>query len=139
MTEPNADPTGQTIGGQLIVDSTHSYADLDELIVNHVQAMARRVEELMAHEKFKHGSEDELRRFITSSGYPGTHLQFPDLFLKNFLAANPAKSMYGFTLNRKRPGHFSLCFLANKNSAVQTWVRAVFTSAYIGVNIRSSL
>jgi hypothetical protein len=25
--------------------------------------MARRVEELMAHEKFKHGSEDELREF----------------------------------------------------------------------------
>lgn len=61
VTEPNADPTGQTIGSQLIVDSTHSYADLDELIVNHVQAMARRVEELMAHEKFKHGTEDELR------------------------------------------------------------------------------
>jgi transcription elongation factor SPT6 len=39
------------------------YADLDELIVNHVQAMARRVEELMAHEKFKHGSEDDLREF----------------------------------------------------------------------------
>lgn len=61
VTEPNADPTGQTTGGQLIVDSTHSYADLDELIVNHVQAMARRVEELMAHEKFKNGSEDDLR------------------------------------------------------------------------------
>jgi transcription elongation factor SPT6 len=61
VTELNADPTGQTVGGQLIVDSTHSYADLDELIVNHVQAMARRVEELMAHEKFKHGSEDDLR------------------------------------------------------------------------------
>jgi len=61
VTEPNADPTGQTIGSQLIVDGTHSYADLDELIVNHVQAMARRVEELMAHEKFKHGTEDELR------------------------------------------------------------------------------
>jgi transcription elongation factor SPT6 len=40
---------------------THSYADLDELIVNHVQTIARRVEELMAHERFKHGSEDELR------------------------------------------------------------------------------
>lgn len=64
--EPNADPTGQTIAGQLIVDSTHSYADLDELIVNHVQAMARRVEELMAHERFKHGSEDDLRKFELS-------------------------------------------------------------------------
>jgi transcription elongation factor SPT6 len=63
VTELNADPTGQTVGGQLVVDSTHMYADLDELIVNHVQAMARRVEELMAHEKFKHGSEDDLREF----------------------------------------------------------------------------
>ena len=44
------------------MDSTHSYVDLDELIVNHIQAMARRVEELMAHEKFKHGSEDDLRK-----------------------------------------------------------------------------
>jgi len=51
-----------------------------------------------------------------------------DLFLKNFLAANPAKSMYGFTLNRKKPGHFNLCFLANKNSIVQTWVRNGTTS-----------
>ncbi|KAG6851027.1 hypothetical protein H0H93_004514 [Arthromyces matolae] len=112
VTEPNADPTGQTTG-ELIVDSAHRYADLDELMVNHVQAMARRCEELMAHEKFKHGPEDELH-----------------LFLKNFLAANPAKSMYGFTLNRKRPGHFNLCFLANKNSAVQTWPVRVAPEAY---------
>jgi len=45
----------------LFVDDKHQYADLDELIVNHVQATARKVEELMAHEKFKQGSEDELR------------------------------------------------------------------------------
>lgn len=66
VVEPNADPTGQTIGSQLIVDGTHSYADLDELIVNHVQAMARRVEELMNHEKFKAGSEDDLRQSLVS-------------------------------------------------------------------------
>ena len=63
VTEPRADPMGQTTGGQLIVDANHSYSDLDELIVNHVQAMARRVEELMAHEKFKQGSEEDLREF----------------------------------------------------------------------------
>ena len=59
--EPNADPSGQSVGNKLIVDQQHQYSDLDELIVNHVQAMARKVEELMAHEKFKAGSEDELR------------------------------------------------------------------------------
>ena len=62
VTERNADPTGQNVGGQLVVDPTHVYADLDELIVNHVQATARRVEELMAHEKYKHGTEDDLRK-----------------------------------------------------------------------------
>jgi hypothetical protein len=45
-----------------VVDSLHVYSDLDNLIVNHVQAVARRVVELVAHEKFNHGSEDELRR-----------------------------------------------------------------------------
>ncbi|KAF4578811.1 Transcription elongation factor spt6 [Pleurotus pulmonarius] len=113
VTEINPDPTGQTLSGQLMVDSKHTYADLDELIVNHVQAMARKVEELMAHDRFKAGTEDELH-----------------LFLKNYLAANPAKSMYGFTLNRKKPGHFNLCFLANKKSAVQSWPVRVTPQAY---------
>ncbi|KAL4067952.1 SH2 domain-containing protein, partial [Scleroderma citrinum] len=100
-------------GPVLLVDDKHQYADLDELIVNHVQAIARKVEELMAHEKFKHGPEDELH-----------------LSLKNFVAANPAKSAYGFTLNRRRPGHFNLCFLANKNSTVQTWPVRVTPESY---------
>jgi transcription elongation factor SPT6 len=43
------------------VDNAHSYADLDELIVNHVQAMARRAEDLKRHDRFKYGTEDELR------------------------------------------------------------------------------
>lgn len=62
--EINANPNsnGQTIEGQLWVDNNHIYADLDELIVNHVQAMARKVEELMAHEKYKAGTEDDLRK-----------------------------------------------------------------------------
>ncbi|TFK29990.1 transcription elongation factor SPT6 [Coprinopsis marcescibilis] len=113
VVDRNSDPSGQTVGGQLYVDANHVYSDLDELIVNHIAAMARKVEDLMAHEKFKNGTEEELH-----------------LFLKNFLAANPTKSMYGFALNRKRPGHFILCFLANKNSNVQTWPVRVTPEAY---------
>lgn len=64
VVEPNADPSGQNIGGQLIVDGKYEFADLDELIVNHVKAMSRRVEELMAHEKFKK-DDDELRESIS--------------------------------------------------------------------------
>ncbi|KAF8921228.1 SH2 domain-containing protein [Mucidula mucida] len=113
VTDSNPDPSGQALGGQLVVDAQHIYSDLDELIVNHVQAMVRRVEELMNHERFKAKSEDELHQF-----------------LKQQLAANPAKSMYGFTLNRKRPGHFTLCFLANKQAAVQSWPVRVTPEAY---------
>ncbi|KAI0683701.1 transcription elongation factor SPT6 [Cytidiella melzeri] len=113
VVDADADPTGQTVGTRLIVDSTHQYSDLDELIVNHVQAMNRKVEELMMHEKFKPGNEEELF-----------------LFLKNFVAANPSKSAYGFSLSRRRPGHFSLCFLANKNSTVNTWFVRVTPEAY---------
>lgn len=79
----------------------------------------------MAHEKFKAGPEDELRKSRFAPRLQcGTANFFRDLFLKNFVKANPSKSAYGFTLNRRKPGHFNLCFLANKNSAVQTWVRS---------------
>ncbi|EIN07299.1 transcription elongation factor Spt6 [Punctularia strigosozonata HHB-11173 SS5] len=113
VVELNAEQTGGAGSRFVIENGKYEFSDLDELIVNHVQAMARRVEELMAHEKFKAGAEEELH-----------------LFLRNFVAANPSKSAYGFTLNRKRPGHFNLCFLANKISSVQTWPVRVAPEAY---------
>lgn len=70
--DENADPNLQTVGNCLVVDNgktKQTFSDLDELIVNYVQAMARKAEELMAHEKFKAGTEDELRmhfRFCSS-------------------------------------------------------------------------
>jgi transcription elongation factor SPT6 len=66
VTEPYADPTGQTVSNELIVDATHHYADLDELLVNHVKAINKKVEDLMNHEKFKAGSADELRKQLTT-------------------------------------------------------------------------
>lgn len=64
-----------------------------------------------------------------------------DIYLKNYVAANPSKSMYGFTLDRKRPGHFKLCFLANSKSVVTSWPVKVVPEAYelfdakaVGVN-----
>lgn len=67
VTDLNPDPSGQALGGQLVVDAQHIYSDLDELIVNHVQAMVRRVEDLMNHERFKAKSEDELRKYSDTS------------------------------------------------------------------------
>ncbi|KAI6095809.1 SH2 domain-containing protein [Pisolithus sp. B1] len=104
----------------LAVDDKHQYTDLDELIVNHVQAIVHKVEELMAHKKFKHGPKDELHEHHC--------LHYP----LNFVAANPAKSAYGFMLNCRKPGHFNLCFLANKNATVQTWVHVLLAIGYTG-------
>ena len=59
--ELNADPASQGISSQLIVDGKYEYSDLDELLVNHVKAMSRRVEDLMGHDKFKK-DDDELRK-----------------------------------------------------------------------------
>lgn len=66
VVELNVDPSGQSLGSKLIVDGTHQFSDLDELIVNHVQAMARKVEELMMHEKFR-PAEDDLRAYSPNS------------------------------------------------------------------------
>ena len=63
MTELDGGGSGD-VSGRLYVDAQYQYSDLDELIVNHVKAMARRVDELMAHEKFKHGTEEDLRKFL---------------------------------------------------------------------------
>ncbi|EJD52929.1 hypothetical protein AURDEDRAFT_110772 [Auricularia subglabra TFB-10046 SS5] len=107
--------TGGTgdVTGRLLVDNTYQYSDIDELIVNHVKAMARRVEELMAHEKFKAGTQEDLEHY-----------------LREFVKAYPTKSIYAFSLNRQRPGHFNISFLANKDSQITTWAVRVLPQFY---------
>ena len=39
---------------------THKYSDLDELVVSHVKSMARKVEEMLLHDKYK-GDEHNCR------------------------------------------------------------------------------
>ena len=46
-------------GTTLKVGGKYNYSDLDELIVNHVKAMARKVDEIMLHEKYQNGSKGE--------------------------------------------------------------------------------
>lgn len=122
MVEPNADLSVHNTSGHLWIEGKSEFTDVDELIVNRVQAMARRVEELMAHDKFK---KEEYKLSESSCSLQddfGVH-QILGKFLTDFVAANPAKSIYGFCLNRKRPGHFNLSFPPRKGTPIQTWVR----------------
>ncbi|KAG8886008.1 Transcription elongation factor spt6 [Tulasnella sp. 331] len=115
VVDPNADLTSQNAGSQLIVDGKYTFSDLDELIVNHVKAMARRVEELLAHEKCQKGSEIEIH-----------------VYLDNFIKAQrgTVRSVYAFGLNRQRPGYFNLYFKTNMNSPIQTWPVKVTPNGY---------
>ena len=47
------------VGKLLKVGGRWTYSDLDELIVDHVKAMARKVDDMMLHEKYKNGTRAE--------------------------------------------------------------------------------
>jgi transcription elongation factor SPT6 len=51
-------PNQFTLGKQLKIGKT-TYTDLDELIVNHIEAMARKVTELTRDERFQTGTKEE--------------------------------------------------------------------------------
>lgn len=48
-----------SVGKQLRIWGKYNYSDLDELIVDHVKAMARKVDEMMQHEKYQKGSKTD--------------------------------------------------------------------------------
>jgi transcription elongation factor SPT6 len=50
--------------GRVLRVGKNQYSDLDELIVDHVKAMAKKVDELMQHEKFQNRSRAELGKLF---------------------------------------------------------------------------
>ncbi|KAI1492531.1 SH2 domain-containing protein [Biscogniauxia mediterranea] len=102
-----------SVGKTLRIGGKYTYTDLDELIVDHVKAMAKKVDELMGHEKFKKGSLADLERWLTS-----------------YSDANPNRSIYLFCINPKHPGYFYLCFKASKNSPIGMWHVKVIPHAF---------
>jgi transcription elongation factor SPT6 len=56
---------GDSIGRILRIANRYSYSDIDELIINHVKAMARKVDEMVVHEKYR--PEHELGESIVEA------------------------------------------------------------------------
>ncbi|KZT53981.1 transcription elongation factor Spt6 [Calocera cornea HHB12733] len=115
--DPDGGNDQSGIGHRLVVGE-YVYSDLDELLVNHVNAMAKRVSDLMEHEKFYKGSsperaDAERRQYLTE-----------------FVMANPNKSIYAFGLDRQHPGYFVVDFMVNKNIPMQTWPIKVTPRGY---------
>ena len=127
LDKSNAGSTGTTlkIGGR------YNYSDLDELIVNHVKAMAKKVDEMMLHEKYQNLSKADtgkthyfalpLYYLLTSS---------IERWLTTYTEANPKRSVYNFCIDPKHPGYFFLCFKAGQHAQVQHWAVKVVPQAF---------
>ncbi|KAF2737410.1 transcription elongation factor Spt6 [Polyplosphaeria fusca] len=105
-------PTEYSLGRQLRVGK-QVYSDLDELIVNHVEAMAKKVTELEKDERFQ-----KLSREATEQ------------WLDTYTKANPKRFMYAFCHNPKYPGYFWLCYLAGQGAKPGAWPVKVVPNAY---------
>ncbi|KEZ45143.1 Transcription elongation factor SPT6 [Scedosporium apiospermum] len=102
-----------SVGRTLRVGGKFTYTDLDELIVEHVKSMVKKVEQLTQHEKFHKVSRAALEKWLTT-----------------YMDANPNRSTYAFCLDTNRPGYFFLCFKSSKSSPVVSWVVKVIPHAY---------
>lgn len=80
------------------------YADLDQLIFQHVQAIAKHVDAMCRHPKFREGTLAEVNEWLES-----------------YTRANPKNSAYVFCFDHKSPGWFLLLFKLNVNTPVTTW------------------
>lgn len=123
-----------SVGRLLKVAGKYSYSDLDELIVNHVKAMAKKVDEIMTDERYQGGSKAETGKlqlenpvtiYRRSSLIPRT-----EKWLNAYMEANPRRSMYAFCINREFPGYFLLCFKASQAAKQSNWPVKIVPNAF---------
>ena len=74
-------------GTTLKIGGRYNYSDLDELIVNHVKAMAKKVDEMMLHEKYQNLSKADTGK----KEHPNSSLQEST----NFIPRTMADNLYG--------------------------------------------
>lgn len=55
------------------IGGRYNYSDLDELLVNHVKAMARKVDEMMQHDKYQNTSKAETGKSCFHAPFISTH------------------------------------------------------------------
>lgn len=94
---------GTNSGKEYIVER-QIYADLDQLIFQHVQTIAKHVNEMCRHPKFREGTLSEVNEWLES-----------------YTKANPKNSAYVFCFDHKAPGWFLLLFKVNVNTPIVTW------------------
>lgn len=99
-----------------------SYSDLDQLIFQHIQAISKKVDDLVRSPKFREGTLAEVHDWLES-----------------YTKANPKSSAYVFCYDHKVPGSFLLLFKVNVNTPIVTWHVKTITEGYTlkGLNFSS--
>lgn len=115
--------------GKTLKVGRDKYSDLDELIELHIKAMAKKVDEMMADEKFQNGSKAQTGKLPSTLFYRDTN-RHADKWLETYMEANPKRSMYAFCINPKFPGYFHLCFKADLRSPLSSWNVKVIPNAF---------
>ena len=87
--------------------------------------MANKVEEMIAHEKFK-GSEEDMRK-SSCDLLPSMLKPYAVTYMRNYQMANPDRPVYAFCVDRKRAGQFKLTFITAKGQAPVSWVGVLST------------
>jgi transcription elongation factor SPT6 len=128
-------PSDSELGRQLSINNSEFFSDLDELLVNHVGAVVRKLDTLMQHEKYRPEGQ------LGESSWLDTHTRsaaeahscvdgdpFTDDYLNDQVRARPGSSAYGFSLDSERPGWAKLSFLSRPKASggmVQTWASSL--------------
>lgn len=90
------------------------YQDLDQLIFQHIQVIAKNVSSMVHNGKFREGTMSVVIEWLDS-----------------YTRANPKSSAYAFCYDHKLPGNFLLLFKMNSNSKVVTWHVKTSVNGYI--------
>ncbi|KAF2163702.1 hypothetical protein M409DRAFT_57201 [Zasmidium cellare ATCC 36951] len=102
-----------SVGRILKVANKYTYSDLDELIVLHVQAMAKKVDEMTNDERYQTGTKEQTEQWLAT-----------------YTEANPKRSMYAFCMEPKHPGYFFLCFKAGRDAPHAHWMVKVIPQGF---------
>lgn len=129
-----------SVGKILKVGGKYSYSDLDELIFNHVKAMAKKVDDITVHEKYLSGNKADAGKlflfsflFVLIAGgffLLINHFRNTEGWLTTYTKANPTRSAYAFCIDTKHPGYFHLCFKAGEKGQLNGWPVKVIPQGY---------
>ena len=120
-----------SVGKILKVGGKYSYSDLDELIANHVKAMAKKVDDMTVHEKFQSGTKEATGMSTPIKPKNVTILTvLLEKWLTTYTMANPSRSVYAFCIDPKHPGYFHLCFKAGLKAPLNSWPVKVIPQGY---------